>query len=108
MLLTPAIRRRPFWRMVALGLVVGGVVAFRWDTNISGFLVVISYLPGESSIAYTSYQPSLVEIITGLGILAYGFLAFSLGVRYLKVVDHRFVEDEFETVKVKTTESIPA
>jgi Ni/Fe-hydrogenase subunit HybB-like protein len=108
MLLTPSIRRQPLWRMVALGLVVGGVVAYRWDTNISGLMMVISYLPGEATIAYTSYHPSLVEIIAGLGILAYGLMAFSLGVRYLRVVDHRYTEEEFETVKVKSAESIPA
>jgi Ni/Fe-hydrogenase subunit HybB-like protein len=108
MLLTPAIRRQPFWRMIALGMVVSGVIAYRWDTNISGLLVVISYLPGEPTIAYTSYHPSLVEIISGLGILAYGLLAFSLGIRYLKVVDYRYSEEEFETIQVKTAESMPA
>ncbi len=108
MLLTPTIRRQPFWRMVALGLVVGGVVAYRWDTNISGLLVVISYLPGEPTIAYTSYQPSLVEIISGLGILAYGLMTFSLGVRYLKVVDHRYAVEENEIVKVKSAETVTA
>ena len=45
MLLTPYTRKQPFWRMVALGLIVSGVVAYRWDTNLSGLLVVISYLP---------------------------------------------------------------
>ncbi len=108
MLLTPTIRRQPFWRMVALALVVGGVVAYRWDTNISGLLVVISYLPGEPAIAYTSYRPSLVEIISGLGILAYGLMAFSLGVRYLKVVDHRYTVEENEIVKVKSAETVTA
>jgi Ni/Fe-hydrogenase subunit HybB-like protein len=108
MLLTPSIRRHPFWRMVALGLVVGGVIAYRWDTNISGLLVVISYLPGEPSIAYTSYHPSLVEIVSGLGIIAYGLLTFSLGVRYLKVVDHRYAVAEYEKVEVKTAETLPA
>jgi Ni/Fe-hydrogenase subunit HybB-like protein len=108
MLLTPAIRRQSFWRLIALGMVVCGVIAFRWDTNISGLLVVISYLPGEPAIAYTSYYPSLVEIISALGILAYGLLAFSLGVRHLKVVDYRYSEDEYETIQVKTPESIQA
>ena len=108
MLLTPTIRRHPFWRMVALGLVVGGVIAYRWDTNISGLLVVISYLPGEPAIAYTSYHPSLIEIISGLGIIAYGLLAFSLGVRYLKVVDHSYAVEENQVVKVEAVITMPA
>jgi Ni/Fe-hydrogenase subunit HybB-like protein len=84
------------------------VIAFRWDTNISGLMVVISYLPGQPTIAYTSYKPSLVEIISGLGILAYGLMAFSLGVRFLKVVDHRYAVEENETVKVKSPETVTA
>ena len=46
-LLNKRTRSLPFWRMLALLLVVGGVVAYRWDTNISGLLIVLSYLPGE-------------------------------------------------------------
>jgi Ni/Fe-hydrogenase subunit HybB-like protein len=85
-------RSLPFWRMLALLLVVGGVAAYRWDTNISGLMIVLSYLPGEPSIAYTTYRPSLIEFLAGAGIISYGLLAFSLGVRYLKVVDHRSAE----------------
>jgi Ni/Fe-hydrogenase subunit HybB-like protein len=108
MLLTPYTRKHPFWRTLALGLVVGGVVAFRWDINLSGLFVVISYLPGPASISYTDYAPSLIEYITGAGVIAFGLLSFSLGVRYLKVVDHRFTREEHETVKVESVERVPA
>ncbi|MFH1183729.1 MAG: NrfD/PsrC family molybdoenzyme membrane anchor subunit [Chloroflexota bacterium] len=108
MLLTPYARRHPFWRMVALGLVVIGVIAFRWDTNLSGLLVVMPYLPGQQTIAYTSYVPSLIEMVAGLGIVAYGLLAFSLGVRYLNVVNHRLATEERETVTARLPETVPA
>ena len=108
MLLTPYTRRHPFWRMVALGLVALGVIAYRWDINLSGLLVVVPYLPGQSTVAYTSYRPSLVEIVTASGVIAYGLLAFSLGVKYLRVVDHRYAEEELEPVKIESTESVPA
>lgn len=108
MLLTPYTRKHPFWRMVALGLVVVGVIAYRWDTNLSGLLVVMPYLPGQQPIAYGSYTPSLVEIVAGLGVIAYGLLAFSLGVRYLKVVDHRYAVEEQKTVQVNSVETVPA
>ena len=108
MLLTPYTRRHPFWRMLALGLIVVGVVAYRWDTNLSGLLVVMPYLPGQQTVAYTSYTPSLIEVIAGLGILAYGLLAFSLGVRYLKVVDHRLTSEERETAAATLPETVPA
>lgn len=107
LLLTPYTRKHPFWRMIALGLVVMGVVAYRWDTNLAGLLVVVSYLPGPTAIKYTSYYPSIIEIMSGLGIVAYGLLAFSIGVRYLRVVDHRLAVEEAESIKVKSTEAIP-
>jgi molybdopterin-containing oxidoreductase family membrane subunit len=96
-----------FWRMAALFFVAAGVVAYRWDTNLAGFLTVISYLPGEASISYTSYHPSLVEWVAGLGIIAYGMLAFSLGVKYLRVVDHTLVEGAHEVISVQNRETMP-
>ncbi len=88
LLLNKRTRALPLWRMLALALVVGGVVAYRWDTNLSGLFIILSYLPGEPAVAYTVYTPSLIEFLAGAGIICYGLLAFSLGVRYLKVVDH--------------------
>jgi Ni/Fe-hydrogenase subunit HybB-like protein len=108
LLLIPYTRKHPFWRMAALGMVVLGVIAYRWDTNLSGLLVVISYLPGQAQIEYTSYFPSLIELMSGLGIIAYGLLAFSFGVRYLRVVDHRLTVEEAERVpaEVRRTATI--
>ena len=105
LLLYKPTRMNRFWRMIALLLVAVGVVAFRWDTNITGFLVVMPYISGQA-IAYTSYRPSLVEIMTGAAIIAYGLTAFSLGVKYLRVVDHTLVEAEHKTVKVETSEPV--
>jgi Ni/Fe-hydrogenase subunit HybB-like protein len=105
LLLYKRTRQNPFWRMVGLFLVAGGVVAFRWDINISGFLVVMPFVPGQG-IAYTNYFPSLVEFLSGAAIIAYGLTAFSLGVKYLRVVDHTLIEKEHETVKVETTEPV--
>lgn len=99
-------RLSPFWRMLGLAMIVGGVVAFRYDTNLVGLLAVISYLPGEAVVSYTSYTPSLVEWAAGLGIIAYGLLAFSLGVKYLRVVDHRLVSEVHETVQVEAGEAV--
>jgi len=106
LLYTPT-RMNRFWRMLALFLVAAGVVAFRWDINISGLLVVMPYVPGQA-IAYTSYRPSLVEILTGSAIIAYGLTAFSLGVKYLRVVDHSLIEATHETVTEKDSEAVPA
>jgi len=107
-LLCKPTRLSSFWRMLSLAMIVGGVVAFRFDTNIVGFLAVISYLPGEAMVSYTSYTPSLVEWAAGLGIIAYGLLAFSLGVKYLRVVDHRLTSEAHETVHVTADETVKA
>lgn len=106
LLYTPT-RINRFWRMTALLLVAAGVVAFRWDINISGLLVVMPYVPGQA-IAYTSYRPSLVEILTGSAIIAYGLAAFSLGVKYLRVVDHSLIEPVQQTVTAKSSETVTA
>jgi len=100
LLLNKRTRALPLWRMLAMALVVGGVVAYRWDTNLSGLLVILSYLPGDPSVAYTAYRPALIEILTGAGIVGYGLLAFSLGVRYLKVVDHNSIKTHTEEPKI--------
>ena len=105
LLYTPA-RVNRFWRMTALFLVAAGVVAFRWNINISGFLVVMPYVPGQA-IAYTSYRPSIVEILTGSAIIAYGLTAFSLGVKYLRVVDHALIEQTHEAVTEQSGEAVP-
>jgi molybdopterin-containing oxidoreductase family membrane subunit len=97
LLLYKPTRMNRFWRMVALFLVAAGVIAFRWDTNITGLLVLMPYVPGQA-IAYTSYRPSLIEILAGAAIVAYGLTAFSLGVRYLRVVDHSLIEESCKVI----------
>jgi Ni/Fe-hydrogenase subunit HybB-like protein len=87
LLQTPRLRRIPWVLAVAMALIVGGVVAYRWDTNLVGQVVLLSYLPADLSARYTDYVPSLVEFLAGAGIVAYGLLAFSLAARYLNVVD---------------------
>jgi Ni/Fe-hydrogenase subunit HybB-like protein len=107
LLLYKPTRMNRFWRMIALFLVAAGVVAFRWDTNITGFLVVMPFVPGQA-IAYTSYKPSWIEIMTGAAIIAYGLTVFSLGVKYLRVVDHTLFEAEHEKVNVEATKRLTA
>jgi Ni/Fe-hydrogenase subunit HybB-like protein len=108
MLLWSRTRQHPFWRMLALGMTVIGVIAYRWDTNLAGLLIVMPYAPGQQTMAYVSYTPSLIEMTAGLGIIAFGLLAFSLGVRYLNVVNHRITEEELEPAGADLRETVPA
>lgn len=94
LLLVPRFRKSWTAQVVALALVVGGVVAFRWNVNMSGLLVILTYLPQGITTIYTTYFPSTIEILSGLGVVAYGALAITLGVRYLNLIDHRGTEKE--------------
>jgi Ni/Fe-hydrogenase subunit HybB-like protein len=95
-LLIPKLRQIPTLRMAALALVVFGVITYRWDLNISGQLVLLSYLPQDVNTMYTAYFPSLIEILAGAGVVAYGVMAITLAVKYLNLVDHRPVMDMAE------------
>ncbi len=99
-LLSARLRSQPRLHILALLLVVGGLVAYRWDVNLVGQLVVAGALPQEITPLYTYYVPSLVEFMAGIGVIAYGLLAFTLGVRYLKVVDHT-AETEIDIAEAK-------
>ena len=99
-LLSGRLRRYPLLKTTALFLVVGGLVAYRWDTNIVGLTVTMTSLPYQLTPLYTTYSPSLIEWVTAFGVIAYGLLAFTLGVRYLSVVDHREPREVQDTVKL--------
>jgi len=98
-------RANPGLRMLALLMVVGGLIAYRWDIVMAGQLLVISYLPNQINTFYTTYQPSLIEILAGVGVVTFGLTAFTLGVKFLKVVDHGVVHEESH---VPELEAIPA
>ena len=106
LLLVPRFRKSWTAQVVALTLIVAGVVAFRWDVNMSGLLIILTYLPQEITAVYTSYFPSVIEIISGLGVIAYGVLAITIGVRYLNLIDHPIRESEVvkSTVPVAGTD----
>jgi Ni/Fe-hydrogenase subunit HybB-like protein len=88
LLLIAPLRRNRRARLLALALVVIGVVAFRWDTNLVGQLVVYGNVAGSDVPLFTHYMPSPIEVLTATGVLAYGLLAITFGVRYLNVIDH--------------------
>jgi Ni/Fe-hydrogenase subunit HybB-like protein len=91
-LLTGRLRRRQGLQMLALLFIVGGLIAYRWDTNMVGQLVVFSRLPQTTIPVYTQYAPSIIELTVGAGVIAYALLAFTIGVRYFKIVQYESVE----------------
>ena len=102
LLLIGSLRRVPRLRMLALALIAIGVVAYRWDTNLVGQLVVFGQVSGNEIPLFTHYTPSLVEILTATGVIAYGLLAITFGVRFLNVIDHG------EVVEAPVEATVPA
>ncbi len=83
-LLSARLRRNDRLLVVALGLTVIGVVVNRWNVTLSGLVAPPQWSPGTlGGTVAAAYWPSAVEIAVSLGILGYGLLAFTLGVRYL-------------------------
>jgi Ni/Fe-hydrogenase subunit HybB-like protein len=102
-LLSSRLRKQSRLQILALILVVGGLAAYRWDTNMVGLLVVSGMAPQNLNPQYTKYFPSLIEFVTVAGVIAYGLLAFTFGVRYLGVVDHHY-----KVVKASKSSSVAA
>lgn len=88
-LLSSRLRGNRLLRAAALTSVVGGVIAYRWDTNLVGQMIVQTPLSSNAAPLYTSYFPSMIEIISAAGIVSFGLLLFTIGVKYLRVVDHQ-------------------
>ena len=100
-LLNNRLRQQSRMQILALILIVGGLAAYRWDTNMVGLLVVAGMAPQNLSPQYTKYFPSLVEFVTVAGVIAYGLLAFTIGVRHLNVVNHQYeVTEPLETKSI--------
>ncbi len=102
-LLNSRLRKQSRLQILALILVVGGLAAYRWDTNMVGLLVVSGMAPQNLIPQYTKYFPSIIEFITVAGVIAYGLLAFTFGVRFLGVVDHHY-----KVVKASESSSVAA
>jgi Ni/Fe-hydrogenase subunit HybB-like protein len=94
LLLNPRTRSLPWVRMLALAMVVGGVVAYRWDTTLAGSMVILTYTPNAIRTLYTTYVPSLIEILAGGGVIAFGMLAITIGMQYFNIIDHAEVQPE--------------
>ena len=105
-LLSKKRRQIPAYRMTALGLIVVGVIVYRWDTNLVGQLIVLTYLPNQIVAQFTTYSPTLIESAAGAGVVAYGLFTFSLGVRWLRVVDHR-PEQVYMEVEIAPRQLMP-
>lgn len=88
-LLYPPLRRNDRVLVAALGMIVAAVVINRWNVTLSGLVVPPDWSPGIlGGLVAASYVPSLTEVAVSIGILGYGLLAITLGVKYLPIFPH--------------------
>lgn len=96
-LLYPTLRKYDRVLIAALGLIIGGVVINRWNVTLSGLVAPPEWSPGilhQGIVA--AYSPTATEVFVTLGILAYGLLAFTLGVKYLPIYSVEGKSPQFE------------
>lgn len=83
-LLSKNLRRQDRNVLVALVLIVMGVVVNRWNVTLSGLVAPPQWSPGVlGNVLAAAYLPSWVEIAVSLGVLGYGLLGLTLGIKYL-------------------------
>ena len=72
--------------MLGAIMIIAGLVINRWNMTLSGFVIPLDWSPGVRDVfTVNQYQPSLVEWGVAIGIVAYSWLAFSLGMRFLNL-----------------------
>ena len=82
--LYPAFRRNDRLLIIGAGLAVFGLIVNRWNVTLSGLVVPPVWSPGElGHIVVHTYFPSIIEVAVTIGIIGYGFLMFTFGVRHL-------------------------
>ncbi len=74
--------------IVSLSFVLAHPPTCHQDINLVGQLLLKPHLTHSKLIQFTRYTPSLIEYLAGAGVVAYSLMAFTIGVRYLRVVDH--------------------
>jgi Ni/Fe-hydrogenase subunit HybB-like protein len=79
--------RRNRYALILAGILSAvGVLVYRWNTTLAGFVVPLDWSPGVADVfPINHYTPSLTEWGVVVGIVAYWLLAWSLAVRFLNI-----------------------
>ncbi|NDJ79208.1 MAG: hypothetical protein GYB65_23405 [Chloroflexi bacterium] len=88
-LLTPRLRRRDMWIVLAALLAMAGIITNRWNVTLSGLIAPMDWSPGAAELfAVQKYVPSAVEWGVSLGVVGYALMMFTLGLRFLPMFEH--------------------
>lgn len=80
------LRRNRNALMLAALMVITGLVINRWNMTLAGFVIPLDWSPGVGDVfPINQYQPALIEWGVAIGIVGYAWLAFTLGVRFLRL-----------------------
>ncbi|MDZ4672115.1 MAG: NrfD/PsrC family molybdoenzyme membrane anchor subunit [Phototrophicales bacterium] len=72
--------------MLGAFMIIAGLVINRWNVTLSGFVIPMDWSPGVRDVfPINTYSPALVEWGVAIGIVAYSWTAFTLGVRFLNL-----------------------
>lgn len=82
----PQLRKNIWVLIFALTMIPMGVVVNRWNTTLSGLVVPPDWSPGViGNVVAARYFPSVVEVMVAVGIVAYAWLGYTLGVKFLPI-----------------------
>lgn len=80
------LRRNQNALMIGALMIIAGLVINRWNMTLSGFVIPLDWSPGVREVfPVNTYEPALVEWGVAIGIVAYSWLAFTLGIRFLNL-----------------------
>lgn len=84
--LWPRTRRNRWALMFAALLGVLGVIVYRWNVTLAGFVVPMDWAPGVANVFnVANYTPTLTEWGVAIGVLSYWLLVWSLAARFLRL-----------------------
>lgn len=82
--LWPRTRGNRYALILAGVLSVIGLIVYRWNMTLAGFVVGMDWSPGVAeNFTIGSYEPSIAEWGVAIGVVGYWVLAWSLAVRFL-------------------------
>jgi Ni/Fe-hydrogenase subunit HybB-like protein len=90
--LVPRYNRKPGNLILGALCAVAGIIFNRWNVTVTGLFVPLSYSPGTLyQLAPGRYWPSLPEWGIAIGIIGYGLMMITLGLRFLPLFETKDV-----------------
>jgi len=86
----PQLRKNIWVLIFGLTMIPMGVVVNRWNTTLSGLVVPPDWSPGVlGNVVAASYLPTGIEMMVAAGIVAYAWLGYTLGVKFLPIFNEQ-------------------